>query len=119
MTGIIQNNDHKVLQINSMPDHVHILIGFRPAQPIASLVQNLKTESSIWVNKNRFTSSKFAWQEGYGAFSYSRSHVPEVIRYIQDQERHHQKLTFREEYEAFLRAFEVEYDERYVFKEPG
>ena len=76
-------------------------------------------ESTKWINDNHFTGSPFAWQEGYGAFSYSKSRVPDVIRYIQDQEKHHRKRTFIDEYKAFLKAFEIEYDERFVFKEPS
>ena len=117
ITGIFQQNDHKMLQINSMPDHIHIFIGMRPAQSISSLVQNVKTESSKWIKEKGYCSAPFAWQEGYGAFSYSKSHVPDVIRYIQNQEAHHQKETFLDEYRHFLNAFEIEYDE-HIFKEP-
>lgn len=118
ITGIIQKNDHKMLQVNSMPDHIHILIGLKPAQSVSSLIQNVKSESTKWINNNRLTNSRFAWQDGFGAFSYSKSNLPKVIRYIQDQEKHHQKRTFLQEYKAFLSAFEIEYDERYIFKEP-
>lgn len=119
ITGIIQKNNHKMLQINSMPDHIHILIGLRPSQFISSLMQNIKTESTKWINGNRLTKSCFARQEGYGAFSYSKRSMPSVIRYIQNQETHHQRITFIQEYKAFLDAFEIEYDGRYIFKEPG
>jgi len=118
ITGIIQQNEHRLLQINSMPDHIHIFFGMRPHQSISSLVQNVKSESSKWINENGFCISAFAWQEGFGAFSYSKTHVPEVIRYIQNQEAHHKKETFLDEYKKMLKAFEVEYDERYIFKEP-
>jgi putative transposase len=118
ITGIIQRNEHKMLQVNSMPDHIHIFIGMRPTQSIASLAQNLKTESSKWIKDNKFCESSFAWQQGYGGFSYSKSHVPDVIRYIQNQETHHKKETFLEEYRKILKAFEIEYDEQYIFKEP-
>ena len=117
ITGIIQQNEHRLLQINSMPDHIHIFFGMRPHQSISSLVQNVKSESSKWINENGFCISAFAWQEGFGAFSYSKTHVPEVIRYIQNQEAHHKKETFLDEYKKMLKAFEVEYDERYIFKE--
>ncbi|MEI6949272.1 IS200/IS605 family transposase [Paraflavisolibacter sp. H34] len=118
LTGLIQNYKHKMLQINSMPDHIHILIGLRPSQAISEIVQHVKTESTKWINDCRLTPSRFAWQEGYGCFSYSKSSLPQVIRYIQNQEKHHQKVTFLQEYKAFLDAFEVEYDPRYLFKEP-
>jgi len=116
ITGIFQANKHKMLQINSMPDHIHIFIGMRPHQSISSLIQNVKTESSKWIKAQNLCSS-FAWQEGYGAFSYSKSQVVDVIRYIQNQEIHHRKETFLDEYKMFLKAFEVEWDEQYIFKE--
>ena len=118
ITGIIQNNGHKMLQINSMPDHIHIFIGLRPLQSISSLVQNIKTESSKWIKDKNFCAIPFSWQEGYGAFSYSKSQVDEVVRYIQNQETHHQKETFLDEYKHFLKVFEIEYEEQYIFKEP-
>src|SRR5574338_784205 len=112
ITGIIQNNEHKMLQINSMPDHIHIFNGMRPNQSISALVQNVKAESTKWIKENKFCRSGFAWQEGYGAFSYSRTHVNNVIRYIQNQEVHHKKETFLDEYRKMLTAFTVDYDER-------
>jgi putative transposase len=118
LTGIFQNNGHKMLQLNSMPDHIHIFIGMKPDQSISSLIQNVKSESSKWINGKGFCSTKFNWQEGYGAFSYSKSHVPEVIKYIQNQEVHHRKETFLTEYIRLLRAFDISYDELYLFKEP-
>ena len=117
ITGIIQHNEHKMLQINGMSDHIHLLIGMRPTQSVSSLVQNVKTESSKWINDNKFCPQHFAWQEGYGAFSYSKSHVPDVIRYIQNQEIHHQKESFFDEYLKLLKAFEVQFDEKYIFKD--
>jgi len=118
ITGIFQDNEHKMLQINTCPDHIHIFIGMRPNQSISSLVQNVKSESSKWIKDKKFCLTPFAWQEGYGAFSYSKSHVPDVIRYIQNQEAQHQKETFLVEYKKLLKAFEIEYDEQYIFKEP-
>ena len=117
ITGIFQNNDHKMLQINSMPDHIHIFIGMRPHQSISALVQNVKTESSKWVKAKKFCNGSFGWQDGYGAFSYSKSHVDDVIRYVQNQEIHHKKETFLNEYRKMLTLFEVAYDEQYIFKE--
>lgn len=117
VTGILQANNHKVLQVNSMPDHIHILIGLRPNQSLAALVQNIKTESTKWIKEQKLSPS-FAWQEGYGAFSYSKSHVDAVIRYIQNQEAHHKKETFLDEYRNFLKAFEIDFEEQYIFKEP-
>ena len=118
ITAIFQRNNQKMLQINSMPNHIHILFGLRPEQSISSLTQNVKSESTKWINRNRLSKSPFAWQEGYGAFSYSKSHVPAVIRYIQNQETHHRKESFLEEYKKMLKAFDVAFDERYIFREP-
>jgi REP element-mobilizing transposase RayT len=118
ISGIIKANNHKLLAINGMPDHLHIFIGMRPTQSISDLLQDIKGSSSKWINEKKFLKVKFEWQEGYGAFSYSKSHVKNVIDYIQNQENHHRKESFIEEYLKFLEVFEIEYDERYIFKEP-
>ncbi|WP_300597183.1 IS200/IS605 family transposase [Niabella sp.] len=118
ITAIIQNKTHKLLAINGMPDHLHIFIGMRPVQSLSELMQHIKGDSSKWINEQGFTKQKFAWQEGYGAFSYSRSQVPDVIAYIRNQEQHHSRKTFAEEYIDFLKKFEIEYDEQFIFKEP-
>ncbi len=118
ITGICQKNNHKMLQLNSMPDHIHIFLGMRPTQSLSSLVQNIKSGSSNWINDRKFCPASFAWQDGYGAFSYSKSQVPDVIRYIQNQEIHHRKETFLDEYERMLKAFEIDYDAQYIFTEP-
>ncbi|MEL7220525.1 MAG: IS200/IS605 family transposase [Bacteroidota bacterium] len=115
MTSIIQNEGHKLLQINGMPDHVHVFFGMRPRQSLSDLMKQLKGESSKWINRKGLCESKFSWQEGYGAFSYAKSQVPRVIRYIQNQENHHKKVSFKEEYVNLLETFEIEYDERYIF----
>ncbi len=117
ITGMIQNKTHKMLQINAMPDHLHMLIGFRPDENMSQLIQVVKSESSKWINDWDLTGNKFEWQDGFAAFSYSKSHVHNVIQYIQNQEKHHLKQTFLEEYIAFLKAFEIKFDERYTFKE--
>jgi putative transposase len=116
ITGIVQNNNHKVLQINGMPDHIHLFFGMRPSQSLSDLMKVVKGDSSEWINKKKFTKGKFSWQSGYGAFSYAKSQVPRVIRYIQNQEEHHTKKSFEKEYLDFLKAFEIEYDKRFVFK---
>ena len=118
ITGIIQNHGHKVLQINSMPDHIHILVGLKPDVNISALVQKVKSESTKWINDNRLAKGKFQWQGGFGAFSYSQSHVDRVIRYIQNQEKHHEKKNFNEEYLEFLKAFGIEYNPEYIFTDP-
>ena len=117
ITGIVQNNGHKLLAINGMPDHVHILFGFRPIQSLSDLMKDVKGESSQWVNnKGLVRKGKFSWQEGYGAFSYGKSQLNRVISYIQNQEEHHKKWSFIEEYKGLLDRFGVSYDERYLFK---
>jgi REP-associated tyrosine transposase len=118
ITSIVQNHGHKVLAINNMPDHLHLFFGFRPNQSLSDLMRIVKSESSQWINDKQFTPAVFRWQEGYGAFSYSRSHVKTVTEYVLNQEEHHRKKTFLEEYQQFLEHFEIEYDERYIFKLP-
>jgi REP element-mobilizing transposase RayT len=117
ITGIVQQNNHKMLIVNGMPDHIHLLIGMRPTQTVSDLLQDIKGSSSKWINEKKFISHKFAWQEGYGAFSYGRSQLNDVIRYIERQEEHHRKKSFREEYLQFLEKFEVEYDKKYIFSD--
>ncbi|WP_179018848.1 IS200/IS605 family transposase [Winogradskyella forsetii] len=116
ITGIIQNNNHKVLQINGMPDHIHILFGMRPTQALSDLMKMVKHDSSKWINDKRLVQGKFSWQSGYGAFSYSKSDVPRIINYIKNQEAHHKKVEFQDEYLKLLKDFDVEYDERYILK---
>lgn len=116
ITGIIQKQQHKLLAINGMPDHIHILFGMRPNQSLSELMQDVKGSSSKWINEKRFVKGKFSWQEGYGAFSYSKSQLNQVIDYINKQEEHHRQKTFLEEYKDFLDAFKIDYDEKYLFK---
>jgi putative transposase len=117
ITGIVQKNDHKMISINTMPDHLHMLFGMRPAQSLSDLIRLVKGDSSEWINNEGFTKSIFRWQEGYGAFSYEKKKISVVANYIERQEEHHSKKTFLQEYHEFLDNFEVEYDERYIFKE--
>ncbi len=116
ITGIVQNKDNKMLAINGMADHIHIFIGYKPKFPLPDLVKDIKLATNEWINERKFTAQKFAWQEGYGAFSYSRSQVHDVCTYIENQEIHHAKKTFREEYVSFLKAFEIEYEDKYLFE---
>ena len=118
ITGIIQAQDHKLLAINGMPDHLHVFFGMRPIQSLSDLMQDIKQNSSKWINQKKFIKEKFEWQEGFGAFSYSKSQASGVIAYVQNQEVHHRKITFLDEYKKFLEKFEVDYDERYIFKKP-
>jgi len=117
VTGIIRENDHRLLAINGMPDHVHVFFGMRPAQSLSDLLQVIKANSSKWINERGFVKGRFEWQQGFGAFSYSKSQISDVISYIQNQETHHQKRTFLDEYRNLLEEFDVEYDSRYIFKE--
>jgi len=116
ITGIVQNHKHKMLAINGMPDHIHIFIGYNPNQKIPDLVETIKTDSNAFIKRNGWCNYQFAWQAGYGAFSYGRSQIDPVVKYIQDQEEHHAKRTFREEYLDLLRKFEVEYKDEYLFE---
>ena len=118
ITGIIQNNDHKLIIINGIEDHVHILVGLRPTQSISDLMKDVKQFSSKWINDNKLVKGKFEWQGGFGAFSYSKSHLKNVIKYIENQEEHHKKQTFVEEYKETLDKFEVDYKKEYCFHEP-
>jgi putative transposase len=117
ITGVVKNNKHQLVAINGMPDHLHLLVGLRPSQSISELMQDVKGNSSKWINDRKLTKSKFEWQEGYGAFSYGKSQLNIVKNYIINQESHHKKRTFREEYIEFLEKFEVQYDDKYIFKE--
>ena len=118
ISGIIDNNNHKLLQIGGMPDHVHVLFGMRPTQSVSDLMKDIKGSSSSWINKKHFVKGNFSWQEGYGAFSYGKSQIKDVVRYIENQKKHHEKRTFAYEYLEFLKLFEIEFDERYVLKNP-
>jgi putative transposase len=117
ITGIVQTQKHKLLAINGMPDHIHLLIGMRPHQSVSELIQDIKGSSSKWINDQKLVIGKFEWQAGYGAFSYASSQINDVIHYINNQQKHHHHVTFHEEYILFLQKFKVDYDERYFFKE--
>ncbi len=117
MTGIVQKNKHKLLVINGMPDHIHILVGLRPSQSISDLLQDIKGSSSRWINEGKFVKDKFEWQEGYGAFSYSPGELDNVINYIKNQEIHHGRISFKNEYIQLLKKFNIEYDDKYIFRE--
>jgi len=117
ITGIVQNNKHKLITINGMPDHLHVFVGYKPHQPIPDLLQDIKGSSSGWINSRKLINGKFSWQAGYGAFSYSHSHIDNVVKYIMNQEQHHKQRTFREEYIDLLKKFNIVYDERYILKD--
>lgn len=106
-----------MISINGMPDHIHLFIGMRTSQSIADLLREIKSNSSKWINERKLTPGRFEWQEGYGAFSYSKKDISNVANYIENQDIHHQKVSFRMEYESFLKELEINYDERFIFKE--
>lgn len=116
MTGVLQNHGHKLLAINGMPDHIHLFFGMRPTQSLSDLMQDVKGDSSKWINQKGFVKGRFSWQEGYGAFSYSKSHVSNVIKYVNNQKEHHKKRSFTQEYLDMLKKFEVDFNEAYIFK---
>ena len=114
--GIIEQQGHKLLAINGMPDHVHLLISMNPKQSSSDLMYHVKRSTSMWINDNNLSPGKFSWQEGFGGFTYGKSQIPAIARYIENQQQHHKKHTFNEEYIKLLEAFGIEYDEQYVFK---
>jgi len=116
ITGIVQNKRQKMLAINGIQNHIHFLIGMKPTCCLSDLLREVKKSSNALINDKKFTSFKFEWQEGFGAFSYSHSQLAEVIQYISNQKEHHKKRTFKNEYEAFLKAFEIEFKNEYLFE---
>jgi len=117
VTGIVTAHRQKLIAINNLPDHVHLVIGQTPDISLSELVGDIKSGSTNFINRRRWVRGRFNWQEGFGAFSYSRSHLDTVIRYVKNQQRHHQRHSFRDEYVRLLDRFDVPYDERYIFKE--
>jgi putative transposase len=115
ITGIVQNHNHKMLAIGSIPDHIHIFIGYNVNQTIPDLVEDIKTSSNAWIKKSKLSKFHFEWQKGYGAFSHSRSQLDSVVKYILNQVEHHQKKSFREEYLEILKKNDVAYNEEYLF----
>jgi len=115
ISGIVTNQGQKLISINGMSDHIHILIGLKPSIALADLVRDIKADSSTHVNKNKWVRGKFSWQEGYGAFSYGHSQLDTIIRYIQNQEKHHRRRSFKNEYLTLLRKFDIAFEDKYVF----
>ncbi|SRR6266487_1181202 len=116
ITGIIRKQGQKLIEINCMPDHAHLLIGLKPSIALSDLVRDVKSDSSEFINRKRWIRGKFNWQEGFGAFSYSHSHLDSVVAYIRNQEKHHAKKNFRSEYLTLLKKFDIAYDPKYVFE---
>ena len=116
ISGIITAKGHKSIIVNGMPDHVHVFVGLKPSLAISDLARDIKNNSSKFINERQFAKGHFQWQEGYGAFSYSHSHIESVYNYVLNQDKHHKRKTFRKEYLDFLKKFELEYDEKYLFE---
>ena len=116
ITGIVRNQGQKLIAINGVEDHLHMLIGLRPAMALADLIREVKADSSNFVNDNKWVRGRFSWQEGYGAFSYGHSQLNAIIRYIQNQEEHHRRQSFRNEYLSLLRKFDIAFEDKYIFK---
>lgn len=115
ISGIITNMKHKSIIVNGVSDHIHILIGLNPSVSISNTVHDIKRSSSLFINTEKLCKEKFAWQEGFGAFTYSRSQLENIYHYIKNQEKHHEKSTFRKEYLKFLELYDIVYDQRYLF----
>jgi REP element-mobilizing transposase RayT len=116
ISGILNHHNQYSLAVNGYKDHVHLFFELHPTKALADIIRIVKTNSSKWINENSFVKGKFAWQEGYGAFSYARSQRDDVIKYIMNQEKHHEKRTFREEYFDLLNKFQIEFNDHYVFE---
>jgi REP element-mobilizing transposase RayT len=119
ITGIINNKKQKLMAINGIPDHIHILISLKPDCAISDLLRDIKCNSTNWINDNRYVSGKFEWQLGFAAFSVSQSQVDSVVNYILTQEEHHKKKTFREEYIDFLNEYQIDFKQEYIFEDYG
>ena len=117
ISGIIANKDQKLMIVNGMPNHIHLLIGTKPNCNLSDLIRDIKANSSKWMNEKKFTNFHFEWQTGFGAFTVSQSVVPNVIEYIKNQEEHHRKKTFKEEYVEFLKAYQIDFKDEYLFDE--
>jgi REP element-mobilizing transposase RayT len=115
-TAVVQNDKHKMLAINGMPDHIHLFVGLNPAIAISNLVQDVKRASNNWINDKGFINAKFWWQDGYGAFSYGKSQVDRVCKYVLNQKEHHKKQTFKSEYISLLQLFGIEFKDEYLFE---
>lgn len=115
ITGLVQNRKSKMLAVDCMPDQTHFFVGFRPNILISDFVKEIKVESNEFITNKKWIKGKFEWQDGYGVFSYSHSHIDKVIKYILNQEAHHKKKTFRQEYHELLKKFSISFDERYLF----
>jgi putative transposase len=112
--AITRNHSAKLLEVGGMPDHVHLLVELSVVDKFSYFIRDVKASSSLWIHKNFPNLHDFAWQEGYGSFSVSYSALESVQKYIQNQEKHHAKVSFQEEYLKFLALHGIKYDERFV-----
>ena len=115
ITGLVRNRSAKMLAVHCMPDHIHLFVGIKPVVFIPDFVKEIKVESNEFINNKNWVDKKFNWQEGYGVFSYSHSQIDAVVKYVLNQEKHHQKKTFRQEYDQLLKKFEIPFEEKYLF----
>ena len=116
--NLINETGCRTLIVNGVEDHIHCFFELKPALSVSEVMQSAKAKSSKWINESGHLPNRFEWQRGFGAFSYSKSHIHNVIKYIQNQESHHKKQSFLDEYREFLKRFEIEYEEAYIFQEP-
>ena len=115
-TGLVKNRNAKMLAVHCMPDHTHLFVGFKPTIRISDFVKEIKVETNEFINGKKWIKAKFNWQEGYGVFSYSQSHIDHVIKYIMNQERRHKRISFKQEYHEFLEKFQVPFEEKHLFE---
>jgi REP element-mobilizing transposase RayT len=116
ITGLVRKRNSKMLAVHCMPDHAHLFVGFKPTMSIADFIKEIKVKSNEFINDKKWIRGNFSWQEGYGVFSYSHSHIDGVIKYIMNQEAHHRTKTFKEEYHKLLEKFHVPFEEKYLFE---
>jgi len=116
ITGVIKNKGQKVIAINGVTDHIHIFIGLKPNCNLSDLIREVKKASTVFINENKLSKYKFNWQSGFGAFSYSKSHIDTVYKYVLNQKNHHKKKSFKNEYLDFLKKYEIIYEDKYLFK---
>ena len=116
VTGLVKNLKNKLLAVDCQPDHLHMFVGQRPTLSVSDFAREVKSNSSRWINEQRWTGRRFHWQEGFAAFTHSRSQLDAVVKYILSQDEHHKSKTFRDEYLGFLKSYEVEYNDQYVFE---
>jgi putative transposase len=116
ITALVQNRKAKMIAVHCMPDHAHLFVGYKPSVLISDFVKEIKVESNEFLNSKAWMKSRFNWQDGYGVFSYSHSHIDRVAKYVMNQEQHHKRKTFRKEYLAYLDSFQIPFEDKYLFE---